>query len=198
MSDPIDNPTKERSMTVEELPELMTVKETSEYLRIPLPTVYYLVQRGQIPAVQIGGRWRVKRSLLDRDVLKEEGGQSPVMVVDDDPAVQMLFKQFLKRAGFSRIVVGTGEEAMEVARQQTFELIFLDLNLPDISGDDLYQRIKQLHPETPIVIITGFPDSDMLNRILQSGPVTVIQKPIDFEQLNKTIRQLGHKGANHE
>ena len=53
-------------------PELMTVKETSEYLRIPLPTVYYLVQRGQLPAVQIGGRWRIKRSLLDRDVLRKE------------------------------------------------------------------------------------------------------------------------------
>ena len=78
-------------------PELMTVKETAEYLRIPLPTVYYLVQRGQLPAVQIGGRWRIKRSLLDRDILRtEEGaGQPTVMVVDDDPALQALFKQFL-------------------------------------------------------------------------------------------------------
>ena len=48
----------------------MTVKETAEYLRIPLPTVYYLVQRGQLPAIQIGGRWRIKRSLLDSQVLK--------------------------------------------------------------------------------------------------------------------------------
>jgi excisionase family DNA binding protein len=47
---------------------LMTVKETAEYLRIPLPTVYYLVQRGQLPAIQIGGRWRVKKDALDRDV----------------------------------------------------------------------------------------------------------------------------------
>ena len=80
-------------------PELMTVKETSEYLRIPLPTVYYLVQRGQLPAVQIGGRWRIKRSLLDRDVLRkeDEAGQPTVMVVDDDPALQALFKQFLKK-----------------------------------------------------------------------------------------------------
>ena len=68
----------------------MTVKETAEYLRIPLPTVYYLVQRGQLPAVQIGGRWRIKRSLLDRDVLRkeDEAGQPTVMVVDDDPAIQ--------------------------------------------------------------------------------------------------------------
>jgi len=64
----------------------MTVKETAEYLRIPLPTVYYLVQRGQLPAIQIGGRWRIKRSLLDRDILKtDEGGQPTVLVVDDDP-----------------------------------------------------------------------------------------------------------------
>lgn len=43
--------------------DLLTVKETSEYLRIPLPTVYYLVQRGQLPAAQIGGRWRTKKKL---------------------------------------------------------------------------------------------------------------------------------------
>ena len=49
---------------------LLTVKETAEYLRIPLPTVYYLVQRGKIPAIQIGGRWRIKISSLDRDILR--------------------------------------------------------------------------------------------------------------------------------
>ena len=63
-------------MAEEEVPELMTVKETAEYLRIPLPTVYYLVQRGQLPAIQIGGRWRIKRSLLDTEILKkDEGGR---------------------------------------------------------------------------------------------------------------------------
>ena len=68
---------------------LITVKETAEYLRIPLPTVYYLVQRGQIPAVQIGGRWRVKKDLLDRDVLhkEEDSGQPTVLVIDDDEAL---------------------------------------------------------------------------------------------------------------
>ncbi|MGK0190507.1 MAG: excisionase family DNA binding protein [Verrucomicrobiales bacterium] len=180
----------------EEAPELMTVKETAEYLRIPLPTVYYLVQRGQLPAIQIGGRWRIKRSLLDRDVLKEEqGGQPTVLVVDDDPQLQQLFKQFLKKAGFSRIVVGTGAEALSYSEKQSFDLVFLDLKLPDISGDELYVKMKELHPDMPIVIITGYPDSDILSKILAIGPVTVIQKPIEFEQLNKTVKVLGHKGT---
>lgn len=180
----------------EEAPELMTVKETAEYLRIPLPTVYYLVQRGQLPAIQIGGRWRIKRSLLDRDVLKEEqGGQPTVLVVDDDPQLQQLFKQFLKKAGFSRIVVGTGAEALSYSEKQSFDLVFLDLKLPDISGDELYVKMKEMHPDMPIVIITGYPDSDILSKILAIGPVTVIQKPIEFEQLNKTVKVLGHKGT---
>src|SRR6187551_3157369 len=70
---------------------LMTVKETAEYLRIPLPTVYYLVQRGQLPAIQIGGRWRIKKNALDKDILKEEkSGQPTVLVVDDDVSLQNL------------------------------------------------------------------------------------------------------------
>ena len=64
---------------------LLTVKETAEYLRIPLPTVYYLAQRGKIPAIQIGGRLRIKKSTLDRDILRQEKqGQPTALVVDDD------------------------------------------------------------------------------------------------------------------
>jgi excisionase family DNA binding protein len=178
-------------------PELMTVKETSEYLRIPLPTVYYLVQRGQLPAVQIGGRWRIKRSLLDRDVLRneEQAGQRTVMVVDDDPALQALFKQFLKKAGFGRLVVGSGAEAISLARKQKFDFVFLDLKLPDIPGDEVYVQLKDIHPDLPIVVITGYPDSEILSKILATGPVTVIKKPIEFDQLNKAVKQLGHKGT---
>jgi excisionase family DNA binding protein len=157
-------------------PELMTVKETAEYLRIPLPTVYYLVQRGQLPAVQIGGRWRIKRSLLDRDV-------------------QALFKQFLKKAGFGRLVVGSGAEAITMARKQKFDFVFLDLKLPDIPGDEVYTQLKEIYPDLPIVVITGYPDSEILSRILTHGPVTVIKKPIEYEQLNRAVKQLGHKGA---
>src|SRR4051812_49888172 len=98
---------------------LMTVKETAAYLRIPLPTVYYLVQRGQLPAIQIGGRWRVKKDALDKDVLKaEKSGQPTVLVVDDDEALQSLFKIFLKKIGFSRVVVGTVKEALAALEKQ--------------------------------------------------------------------------------
>jgi excisionase family DNA binding protein len=172
---------------------LLTVKETAEYLRIPVPTVYYLVQRGQLPAVQIGGRWRVKRDLLDRDVLHEtESGQPTVLVVDDDEGVQEMFKLFLKKAGFSRVVVGTGREALTVLSKQKFDLLFLDLMLPDIMGDEIYAEAKKADPDLPIVIITGYPDSVMLDNILKHGPVTVLKKPLKVDQIGKALKFLGH------
>ncbi len=175
---------------------LLTVKETAKYLRIPLPTVYYLVQRGQLPAIQIGGRWRIKKNALDKDILKEEkSGQPTVLVVDDDTSLQNLFKLFLKRIGFSRVVVGTVKEAISALHKQKFDLIFLDLKLPDGPADDVYDTAKQEQPECPIIIITGYPDSDMLDRILAKGPITVLKKPLKAEQLEQTVRILGHREA---
>jgi excisionase family DNA binding protein len=175
---------------------LLTVKETAKYLRIPLPTVYYLVQRGQLPAIQIVGRWRIKKNALDKDILKEEkSGQPTVLVVDDDESLQNLFKLFLKKIGFSRVVVGTVKEAIAALEKQKFDLVFLDLKLPDGPADDVYDFVKREQPDCPVIIITGYPDSEMLDRILAKGPITVLKKPLKTEQLQQTVRILGHKDA---
>ncbi len=176
---------------------LLTVKETAKYLRIPLPTVYYLVQRGQLPAIQIGGRWRIKKDSLDKDILKEDrSGQPTVLVVDDDASLQNLFKVFLKKIGFSRVVVGTVKEAIAALEKQHFDLLFLDLKLPDGPADDVYDVAKEIDPQLPIVVITGYPNSDMLNRILAKGPITVLKKPLKMDQLKQTVHILGHKEAS--
>jgi excisionase family DNA binding protein len=178
---------------------LLTVKETSVYLRIPLPTVYYLVQRGKIPAIQIGGRWRIKKSSLDRDILRQDKeGQPTVLVVDDDPVLQDLFQTFLKKIGFSRVVVGTAKEAIKCLRKQKFDLMFLDLQLPDATGDEVYQTAKQIDPELNVIVITGYPDSEILDRILQVCPVTVLKKPLKIEQLYQTVKILGHNRPSRE
>jgi excisionase family DNA binding protein len=178
------------------LPDLLTVKETAKYLRIPLPTVYYLVQRGQIPAIHIGGRWRIKKSALDKEVLKEEEpGPATVLVVDDDEGLQNFFTLFFQEIGLGHVVVGTVQGALAAIRKQKFDLVFLDLKLPDGPADDVYDAVKEKHPNCAIIIITGYPDSEMLDRILAKGPITVLKKPFKLEELRKTVRILGHKEA---
>jgi excisionase family DNA binding protein len=174
---------------------LLTVKETAEYLRIPIPTVYYLVQRGKLPAIQIGGRWRIKRSALDRDLLHQgKHGQPTVLVVDDDPGLQEVFRKFLKKIGFCRVVVGTAKEAIRSLGKQNFDLMFLDLKLPDASGDQVFKTAKQIDPDLNVIVVTGYPDSEILDRILQISPVTVLKKPLKIEQLNQAVKLLVHDG----
>ena len=176
---------------------LLTVKETAEYLRIPLPTIYYLVQRGKIPAIQIGGRWRIKKSSLDRDILRhDKQGQPTVLVVDDDLGLQDLFRTFLKQIGFSRVVVDTAKEAIKCLRKQKFDLMFLDLQLPDAPGDQVYKTAKQIDPDLNVIVITGYPDSEILDRILQVSPVTVLKKPLKVQQLYQTVKILGQNAPS--
>jgi FixJ family two-component response regulator len=59
-----------------------------------------------------------------------------------------------------------------------------------MSGDEVYLRLKELHPDLPIVIITGYPSSSKLSKILKSGHVTAIKKPVEFEQLIRMLKQL--------
>jgi len=176
---------------------LLTVKETAEYLRIPLPTVYYLVQRGKIPAIQIGGRWRIKKSSLDRDVLHQpRQGQPTVLVVDNDSGLQDLFRTFLKKIGFSRVVVGTAKEAIISLGKQKFDLMFLDLKLPDAPGDQVFKTAKQIDPDLNVIVVTGYPDSEILDRMLQISPVTVLKKPLKVAQLNQAVKMLVHNGPS--
>ena len=162
---------------------LMTVKETAAYLRIPLPTVYYLVQRGQLPAIQIGGRWRVKRDALDRDVLHAEvQGQPTVLVVDDDP-IDPGHVQALPEEG--ELIAA---DRLERARKRWRRLRSRSSTSASsicscpTSRATKFTRAKEQQPDLPIVIITGFPDSQMLDNILKHGPVTVLKKPLQVEQ----------------
>ena len=177
---------------------LLTVKETAEYLRIPIPTVYYLVQRGKIPAIQIGGRWRIKKSSLDRDLLhQDKQGQPTVLVVDDDPGLQDLFRTFLKKIGYSRVVVGTAKQAIQSLRKQKFDLMFLDLKLPDAHSDQVFKTAKQIDPDyLNVIVVTGYPNSEILDRILQISLVTVLKKPLKIEQLNQAVKFLVPHGPS--
>jgi excisionase family DNA binding protein len=169
-------------------PELMTVKETAAYLRIPVPTVYYLVQRGQLPAVQIGGRWRIRKELIDRDVLNlakpaAVPEKARILVVDDEELVQDLMRDILGRHGYHAESARTGKEALDQLQRTNYDLMFLDIKLPDLDGDKIYEKVVEMQPSLHVVIITGLADGQIFDKILTLGPVTVLRKPLKVDQV---------------
>jgi excisionase family DNA binding protein len=162
---------------------LLTVKETADYLPIPPPRVYYLVERGKIPPIKIGG---------DQAGLRQNKERRPtVLAVDDDPDVQELFRIFLKKIGFRGVVVATAKADITSLRKQKFDLMFRDLQLPEAPRDQIYESAIQIDPDLKVIVITGRLDNEVLNRILEVSAVTVLKKPLNIDQLNRTRRSLG-------
>jgi DNA-binding NtrC family response regulator len=94
------------------------------------------------------------------------------------------------------VIVGTAMDAINNLRKQKFDLMFLDLQLPDAPGDQVYENAKQCDPDLNVIVITGYPDSDVLDRILQISPVTVLKKPLQIEQLNQKVDIFSQYYAN--
>jgi methylglyoxal synthase len=181
-----------QAMRESETPSLLSAKEAADYLRLPLSSLYYLVQRGRIPAIQIGGRLRIKKSSLDGHApARDKRGRPAVLVVANDPGLQEQFRILLRKTGFSRTLVGTARAAMTNLRKEKFDLMFLDWQLPDALAEEVCQRARQMDSELQVIVLAGHLESEILDRILQVSPVTFLKKPLRFEHLAQTLALLG-------
>jgi DNA-binding NtrC family response regulator len=74
--------------------------------------------------------------------------------------------------------------------ERRFDLIFLDLVMPLLDGAELFGRIRNVDKQVPVVIITGYPDSELLSRAMKYGPFLVMKKPFGSEDILKVVRDL--------
>jgi methylglyoxal synthase len=171
---------------------LLSIREAADHLQLPLSSLYYLVQRGRIPAIQIGGRLRIKKSSLEGHALRrDKRGRPAALVVENDPGLQEQFRTALRKTGFSRTVVGTARAALTNLRKEKFDLMFLDLQLPDAPAEEVCKRARQMDPELQVIVLAGHLESEVIDRILQAGsPLTFLKKPLKFEHLVQTVTTL--------
>ncbi len=168
--------------------DLMTVKEVAEYLKLNYMTVYKLAQKGRIPASKIGGNWRFKKDLLDEWIAKQSTVvEGSVLVVDDDPGVREMLSDIISEQRYRVVAVENGERAIEEMEQQHFDLIFLDLVLPGMSGAEALSAIKQKDEKVIVAIITGYGDDPVAMEAMSLGPLLMIRKPFRVDDILEVI-----------
>jgi excisionase family DNA binding protein len=173
--------------------ELMTVEELGQYLRFTKKTIYKLLKQGSIPALRIGNKWRFDRKAID-DWLHQSLNKTKarILVIDDDDIILSLFKEILESEGHKIVTAATSAEGIERLGQQDFNLVFLDLKMPDIDGADLLKQIKNTKPAVPVTIITGYPGSEVMERALKQGPFGVMEKPFDVNDILSAVNSFLH------
>jgi CheY-like chemotaxis protein len=117
-----------------------------------------------------------------------------VVVVDDEPDVEMLFRQQFRhdlRAGrFTMEFAQSGERALQRftdAAGASIILILSDINMPGMTGLELLPKAKALRPDVPVIMITAYGDAETKRKTLEDGAEALFTKPIDFGALRSEI-----------
>jgi len=101
------------------------------------------------------------------------GTKAKIMVVDDDPGMLFTLTDILEDAGYVVSGAKDGYEAVEMASQEAFALVFMDIALPGIDGVEAYRQIKSVNPGTPVIMMTGFTVENLTGQALEAGAYTV-------------------------
>lgn len=121
-------------------------------------------------------------------------GSRQVLFVEDTADTRDLVEFSLKSDGFAVISAQTADEGLALARTKTFELILLDIGLPDKDGLELCREIRRFDETTPILFYTAFAELLDLEEAKKAGAQGCLRKPEDTARLGEVARQLVESG----
>jgi DNA-binding NtrC family response regulator len=111
-----------------------------------------------------------------------------VLIIDDEAAIRESLQTLLEMDGYSTETAESGKEGLTRAGEKPFDLILLDVALPDVNGIDLLAELRQRDSNLPVIIITAYGTVENAVRAMQSGAANFVQKPWDNEKLLADVR----------
>lgn len=122
-----------------------------------------------------------------------------VLIVDDEFSVRDSLSRWLRKDGFDATPAESGETALAAAKTRHFDAAVVDIKMPGMDGIELQARMREIDPETPVIIMTGYASVDTAVRALKNGAYDYITKPFDPDELVHLVsRALEHRAATRE
>jgi CheY-like chemotaxis protein len=131
--------------------------------------------------------------LLDYEVSYDLFSGYKVLIVEDNKINQFVTKKLLEKINFECHIVESGFDALEILKNQNFDLILMDINMPGWNGFETTIKIRQSNITTPIVALTAFSKLEVEKESIDSGMNAVVIKPYEFSELYSIISYLVNK-----
>ena len=96
-------------------------------------------------------------------------------------------EKYFKKFDCKVFLATSGEEGMALARIHKFNVILLDIHMPEMRGDVVLSRLKKVFPKIPIIMITGYHDEEMAKACMEAGAYDFISKPFDYNYLRTSV-----------
>lgn len=116
-----------------------------------------------------------------------------ILVVDDEKSMREILEIFLKSEGYNISVASNGEVALEIMKDDFFDLIISDMKMPKVGGMELLRNVKKISPDTVVVIITAFGTTESAVEAMKLGAFDYITKPFQMDDIRLVVKNALEK-----
>lgn len=120
-------------------------------------------------------------------------GNGRVLVIDDEPIIRKAVRKTLERAGYDVLEAEDGEAAIEVINEGenrlVLDAVICDIRMPKINGLDAISYFRRSYPHVPVIVLTGYPDTDLAVSLMREGVVDYLVKPVDAARLTSAVER---------
>ncbi|MDY8138365.1 response regulator [Aquimarina sp. 2201CG5-10] len=110
-----------------------------------------------------------------------------ILIVDDNRINQIVTQNILKKKGYTCDVASNGSDAIDMLKEKEFDLVLMDINMPEMNGLDATKVIRTFNPQIPVIALTAVEEGEVREQALSVGMNDVIIKPYDTQQFFQTI-----------
>jgi excisionase family DNA binding protein len=177
---------------------VFNAREAAVFLGTHVETVRRLARRGDIPSFKVGRDWRFHKEALLRwsEGQRTHGRTFSVLIVDDNPEVGRIMSLIVEKIGYRVRCVTDALEGLKQVSRDAPDLILLDLVMPGMTGPEFLRELRVTFPDLPVVIVTAYPDSNLMKQATQYAPLMLLAKPVDAGLLERTVNMaVGEKLA---
>jgi DNA-binding response OmpR family regulator len=113
-----------------------------------------------------------------------------ILIIDDEAALRQTLTRILQRTGLQVTSAASGQEGLNYIAQQSFDLVYLDIRMPDMNGMEVLKIIHASHPELPVVLFTAQPDLSSALEALRQGATDYLLKPLKPNDIVERTRAI--------
>lgn len=119
-------------------------------------------------------------------------GHETILLIDDEEVVLTVTRELLENLGYHVIAVQSGHEAVEQLREKQgkISLVILDMIMPDMKGDEVFDRLKAINPEVKVLLSSGYSIDGQAAQLMEKGCRAFIQKPYSVSELSQKVREV--------
>ena len=120
-------------------------------------------------------------------------GNGRILVVDDEPSIRTVVRRMLEKAGYEVLEADNGETAIDTINtgenRLMLDAVICDIRMPKINGQEALAYFRHAYPHVPLIVLTGYPDTEMAISCLREGVVDYLVKPVDSKRLKAAVEK---------